>query len=185
MHESKISYILYWNFNKKSWFAIYLRVKNIQINFLMMTLVNGNIIFLQRNIFLMKWILLREFWILSCIFHVSVSEYFWPVWTQKSGDSYFFNIFSAFLNHEEPICCHTFWSQFCCHMVWFFRAICKLVLRLFLRHGGLPHLSLTWCEFLKPSLILGGSVNVFLATLFRLEFELIFFENYIPKHLGF
>ena len=96
-----------------------------------------------------------------------------------------FLIFSAFLNHEEPICCHTFWSQFCCHMVWFFRAICKLVLRLFLRHGGLPHLSLTWCEFLKPSLILGGSVNVFLATLFRLEFELIFFENYIPKHLGF
>ena len=98
---------------------------------------------------------------------------------------FFFLIFSAFLNHEEPIYCHTFWSQFCCHMVWFFRAICKLVLRLFLRHGGLPHLSLTWCEFLKPSLILGGSVNVFLATLFRLEFELIFFENYIPKHLGF
>ena len=73
---------------------------------------------------------------------------------------FFFLIFSAFLNHEEPIYCHTFWSQFCCHMVWFFRAICKLVLRLFLRHGGLPHLSLTWCEFLKTESHFRGSVNM-------------------------
>ena len=121
------------------------------------------------------------FWMFQC------QNIFLTCWNTKKVVTaiFFFLIFSAFLNHEEPICCHTFWSQFCCHMVWFFRAICKLVLRLFLRHGGLPHLSLTWCEFLKPSLILGGSVNVFLATLFRLEFELIFFENYIPKHLGF
>ena len=100
---------------------------------------------------------------------------------------FFFLIFSAFLNHEEPIYCHTFWSQFCCHMVWFFRAICKLVLRLFLRHGGLPHLSLTWCEFLKTESHFRGKCKyVFLATLFRLEFEFFFLlENYIQSHLVF
>ena len=116
---------------------------------------------------------------------------FLTCWNKKKVVTaiFFFLIFSAFLNHEEPIYCHTFWSQFCCHMVWFFRAICKLVLRLFLRHGGLPHLSLTWCEFLKPSLILGGSVNVCSWQPFsdsNLSYFFFFLlENYIQSHLVF
>ena len=133
----------------------------------------------------------QNFKFFIAIFNVSVSEYFFDLLKHKKKvvtAIFFFLIFSAFLNHEEPIYCHTFWSQFCCHMVWFFRAICKLVLRLFLRHGGLPHLSLTWCEFLKTESHFRGKCKCvfWLATLFRLEFELFFLlENYIQSHLVF